>query len=89
MAEPIPDQLRARREASYRLPPLRCGHSDPLSCLIGHRPRRARRNDQPATVLLLSQSLDVLRRAWQRAADDPADQDALHAIAIYLREVAR
>jgi hypothetical protein len=28
----IPDQLRRRREASYRLPPLPCGHRDPLDC---------------------------------------------------------
>ncbi|TDV40107.1 hypothetical protein [Actinophytocola oryzae] len=28
----IADQLRARRAASYRLPPLACGHRDPLDC---------------------------------------------------------
>ncbi|MER6601822.1 hypothetical protein [Streptomyces parvus] len=29
----IEEQLRRRREASYRLPPLDCGHRDPEDCL--------------------------------------------------------
>lgn len=29
----VVEQLRARRAASYRLPPLPCGHRDPLDCL--------------------------------------------------------
>jgi hypothetical protein len=28
----VAEQLRARRAASYRLPPLACGHRDPLDC---------------------------------------------------------
>ncbi len=28
----LAEQLRRRREASWRLPPLACGHHDPLDC---------------------------------------------------------
>ncbi|MFI1449069.1 hypothetical protein [Streptomyces virginiae] len=28
----VPQQLRRRREAAYRCPPLDCGHRDPLDC---------------------------------------------------------
>ncbi|MGW7107000.1 hypothetical protein ACWGHU_12665 [Streptomyces xanthophaeus] len=28
----VPQQLRRRREAAYRCPPLPCGHRDPLDC---------------------------------------------------------
>lgn len=34
-ADTIPQQLRRRREASYRLPPLADGHRDPLDALAG------------------------------------------------------
>jgi len=28
----LAEQLKRRREASWRLPPLECGHRDPLDC---------------------------------------------------------
>ncbi|WP_327282282.1 hypothetical protein [Streptomyces sp. NBC_01205] len=31
-AATVPQQLRRRREAAYRCPPLPCGHRDPLDC---------------------------------------------------------
>jgi hypothetical protein len=75
--------LRRRREAANRLPPMRCGHRDPLHCLA--QQSRSRRN-QPRTVISLRASLDTLRRAWIYAGPD--DRDVLAALAAYLREVA-
>ncbi|SNR49711.1 hypothetical protein SAMN06265360_107192 [Haloechinothrix alba] len=31
-ATDTPAQLRARRAASYRFPPMECGHRDPVDC---------------------------------------------------------
>ncbi len=35
--ETLAEQVRARRAAAQRLPPLPCGHNDPIECLAGHR----------------------------------------------------
>ncbi len=40
-ADGIPAQLRRRRAAALRLPPLPCGHRDPLDCQV--RDAHARR----------------------------------------------
>jgi hypothetical protein len=80
----LASQLERRRDAAARLPPLPCGHRDPIICLARH-PRRHRR-PAPVAVISLSASLAALRRAWITADDD--DRAVLAALADYLREVA-
>jgi hypothetical protein len=35
---PVPIQVRRRRDASWRMPPLHCGHHDDLDCLAAEVP---------------------------------------------------
>jgi hypothetical protein len=80
--------LARRREATYRLPPLRCGCRDPLICTCRvRRQRPVHQRPVPMTVVSLRRTLDVLRRAWRYA--DPHDRNALCTLVAYLREVAR
>ncbi|WP_237502653.1 hypothetical protein [Streptomyces sp. SID8374] len=46
------EQLRRRREASYRLPPLDCGHRDPEDCLTGCGPQSDNEETGPSELLL-------------------------------------
>ncbi|MFE3580567.1 hypothetical protein [Streptomyces vinaceus] len=57
----LADQLRRRREAAYRCPPLPCGHRDPLDCLSSP--------NGPSTYGLTEQELrqhanDLIRAGW-------------------------
>src|SRR5689334_11889814 len=80
----IAAELRRRREAALRVPPLGCGCGDPLTCRCRDQPNRQAAR---TPVLVLSEALAALRRAWPSAND--ADRKTLGAIAAVLVEVAR
>ncbi|MFD3698502.1 hypothetical protein ACFWUZ_20525 [Streptomyces sp. NPDC058646] len=57
----VAQQLRQRREASYRCPPMDCGHRDPLDC--------AATADGPSTYGLTDDELrahanQLIRQGW-------------------------
>jgi hypothetical protein len=81
-SDTYPAQLRRRREASYRLPPLDCGCRDPWPCRC--RPRR--RTSRPVPFVMLSVALSTLRRAWFLA--DEGDRIVLADIAAVLTDLA-
>lgn len=81
--------LRRRREASYRLPPLSCGHRDPWTC--PHRRMRMPAASPPACrpiPFVLSAALGALRRSWMCADDDRATLADVAAVLIALADVA-
>lgn len=73
-AASVPRQPRngedRRRQASYRLPPMECGHRDPLDCLAGH-PHRLTPGEieawQAAAAHLRAHGLEPLAPAWVMA----------------------
>jgi hypothetical protein len=44
----VPEQIRRRREAALTLPPMPCGHRDPVDCRESCRRRRQDRSRGPA-----------------------------------------
>lgn len=85
----IAADLRRRREASWRLPPLPCGCPDPLGCR--HYDDEPCQDDEPEPLrvvpfVMLSAALGALRRAWSHA--DADDQVVLADIAAVLRSIA-
>jgi hypothetical protein len=84
----IPRQLRRRRAASWRLPPLDCGCRDPWPCRCTEPPLSAKMLDagrQAAEDILRSGyvpllQFEVLRALYRRGGSDRALAEQLHEL---------
>jgi hypothetical protein len=55
----VAEDLRRRRVAADRLPPMPCGHRDPLECLAGHDDGGDERGDQGDGMVRLTLVIDL------------------------------
>lgn len=72
MSHSIPEQLRRRRDAAFRLPPLESGDRDPL---IGPIQRNITANMTPSTALEIARiggtlTREQYRHAWASTTDE-------------------